>query len=907
MDNDLPRIQYCHVQQCKICKNKQLDTNTTFHSNLNQKSFNIEFSQNCKTNMVVYLISCKHENCTLKNVGRTNQAINRRLALHRANIVAGTEGPAMMHHFTKVHQPSDMMIKAIEVCSKATIKERERFWITELNTAFPYGLNDRIDAPPIQDAYSYTLLNTATNHAIYETFNKVSSRRTKRGGSHRSRRQKTINMFDPIAFMDTITTTNMHRKELFTNHVRTQIMNLNKDSNKKLFLHLCTCINEHNANFHNYNSNQYTSYLTYLCRDITFAKLKSMYVQRKKQSPARHFMVVDFCNKLMDNINFNKIIKHKDIVNLFPAVDDVTLKSPTISFKYTPTIKAKINNYRQVISQGITPTQCDCQNYDEQYKVDHHVFTGNLNIIQNTELRSTMMKGLNFREIPPANKDSVMKSVTDSMNLYIEHTSGISKQPIVSFTPWKSEFLRRIQLQLDKLNCYHYNNVLAKPTNITDLNNLKNKWVFTTTDKASNNITVVCKKYYMETLDREIYTSGNFVKSNQTINDILDNQTKFLAKFNLDTDKKMPFLYWTAKLHKNPYAHRFITSGRGCATQPLSIQVGYCLKTVLNIVRNNAKFHRKKTNVNNCFVIDNRDPVTAFINNCNKSNNVHSVSTYDFKTLYTSIPHNKLKQSLSSTIRSAFTSRKKKFISVSRGKATLCDERKSACSLSVQQLIKCVNFLIDNSFISYKGEVYRQCIGIPMGTNCAPYVANLFLHTYESNYIDRLITNNRTDLAISLANMYRYQDDCIIFNDYGIFGNNWKEVYPEEMHLEKTNTGNTCTFLDLAISIQDGKFLYQSYDKRKDFNFDIINYPHLNSNVPQIPSYGVFTSQLIRFCEVNSQLLHFKNDIQLLVQKLVKQKFDPAILKAKFTQFYGNNIIRWSKFGTDIYNLLQIF
>ena len=132
-------------------------------------------------------------------------------------------------------------------------------------------------------------------------------------------------------------------------------------------------------------------------------------------------------------------------------------------------------------------------------------------------------------------------------------------------------------------------------------------------------------------------------------------------------------------------------------------------------------------------------------------------------------------------------------------------------------------------------------------------------------------------------------------------------MYPEEMHLEKTNTGNTCTFLDLVISIQDGKFLYQSYDKRKDFNFDIINYPHLNSNVPQIPSYGVFTSQLIRFCEVNSQLLHFKNDIQLLVQKLVKQKFAPAILKAKFTQFYGNNIIRWSKFGTDIYNLLQIF
>ena len=149
----------------------------------------------------------------------------------------------------------------------------------------------------------------------------------------------------------------------------------------------------------------------------------------------------------------------------------------------------------------------------------------------------------------------------------------------------------------------HQTNVLTKLSNRNELDLLKNKWVFTPTDKAANNITVVCKKLYMETLAREIYTSGNFVNSHQMTNEILDNQIKFLAKFNLSTDKKMPFLYWTAKLHKNPYAQRFITSGRGCATQPLSIQVGYCLKTILNIVRSNAKFHRKKTNFNSCFII----------------------------------------------------------------------------------------------------------------------------------------------------------------------------------------------------------------------------------------------------------------------------------------------------------------
>ena len=98
----------------------------------------------------------------------------------------------------------------------------------------------------------------------------------------------------------------------------------------------------------------------------------------------------------------------------------------------------------------------------------------------------------------------------------------------------------------------------------------------------------------MEILDNEIYNSGNFIQINQSTNDVLDNQAKFLDKYNLDTDHKIPFLYWTAKLHKNPYSHRFITSGRGCTTQPLSIKVGHCLKTILTILRSNAKLHRKK-------------------------------------------------------------------------------------------------------------------------------------------------------------------------------------------------------------------------------------------------------------------------------------------------------------------------
>ena len=364
-------------------------------------------------------------------------------------------------------------------------------------------------------------------------------------------------------------------------------------------------------------------------------------------------------------------------------------------------------------------------------------------------------------------------------------------------------------------------------------------------------------------------------------------------------------IYWTAKLHKTPPSQRFITSGRNCTIQPLSIQIGYCLKTILNIIRSNSKFQFKKSKINRYSIIYNRRPVTNFIQFSNKSVGGKSVSTFDFKTLYTSIPHEKLKKAIASLIRKAFTSRKKKFIHVSNKTAILQDDRKSGFCLSIQQMIDCTNFLIVNNYIAYKDEVFRQIIGIPMGTNCAPHLANLFLHFYEGNYIDEL---GKTDpgTAILLNNRFRYQDDCIIFNDDGSFESHWHKIYPAEMVLEKTNNGNSCTFLDLDITLENGLFTYKSYDKRRNYGFDVIKYPDLSSNVPKIPSYAVFNSQMIRFCDVNSTFDQFKLDTMQLYSTLVRQKFDKHVLKANFLKFYGNNMVQWSKFGLDILELLNV-
>ena len=63
-------------------------------------------------------------------------------------------------------------------------------------------------------------------------------------------------------------------------------------------------------------------------------------------------------------------------------------------------------------------------------------------------------------------------------------------------------------------------------------------------------------------------------------------------------------------------------------------------------------------------------------------------------------------------------------------------------SVTAPELIEWVNYVIDNSYIYFQDAVYRQVVGIHMGTNCAPYFANIFLHVYEYDYISKLIRNN---------------------------------------------------------------------------------------------------------------------------------------------------------------------
>ena len=84
---------------------------------------------------------------------------------------------------------------------------------------------------------------------------------------------------------------------------------------------------------------------------------------------------------------------------------------------------------------------------------------------------------------------------------------------------------------------------------------------------------------------------------------------------------------------------------------------------------------------------------------------------------------------------------------------------------TADQICRMVEFLIDNIFVKFGGCLFRQVIGIPVGTNCAFFLADLLLYSYESEFLDNMIRGGHRKLARSFNLCYRYTDDLIVFNN----------------------------------------------------------------------------------------------------------------------------------------------
>ena len=198
-----------------------------------------------------------------------------------------------------------------------------------------------------------------------------------------------------------------------------------------------------------------------------------------------------------------------------------------------------------------------------------------------------------------------------------------------------------------------------------------------------------------------------------------------------------------------------------------------------------------------------------------------------------------------------------------------------------------------------------------MGTNYVPLLADLFLYSYEADFIQGLLKKNERKLTRSFNFTFRYIDDVLSLNN-SRFGDFVDRIYPIKLEIkDTTDTDRSASYLDLHLDIDsEGRLNGDSTIKQNDFNYPTVNFPFICSNISAAPAYGLYISPLIRYFKACGSYQDFLNRGLLLTRKLLNQEFLLVKLKSSLRKFYSRHHdlvdryrISVSQMTTDMFHL----
>ena len=624
----------------------------------------------------------------------------------------------------------------------------------------------------------------------------------------------------------------------------------------------------------------------------------------------RSFLKVFFANKGIDAINLSNILHNKKVVSKIPSYFQ-DKSPPILSYTYSKSIASTIFNYKKVLQEvqikdiKSKPPSCTCSTSPHCYQPVNHIITGDLSIIPNNKLRDLFFKGPKFRPPRSINWRYNFKLLMDSVEEYARRWAKREKVDVNTLSEWIKTIRTHIQSRIKNLK-NNMSNRVETPLKDAEvkkcLAELHHKYIVLPADKAPNNIVFVCKKYYHECMLKELnfdesQQNGTYTPTCLSRQEIFDNHRSVLNSFGIKTeqdDLSLPSLYWIPKLHKTPYKCRFIAGSAKCTTKGISKILTSLLTAIKEGIQKYCNIAFSHSGVNQMWILKNSKSLLESLK-CQSCQSLTSISTFDFSTLYTTIPHDKLKARLACLVKNSFFykngKRRYRYLVLNNHTNSayfVKEHTDSTQKYTEDNIINMLNFLIDNIFVEYGGIIFQQTIGIPMGTNCAPLLADLFLYTYEAEFIQKLVKSKKKNLAQSFNFTFRYIDDVLSLSN-AKFEDHLHLIYPNELEIKNTtDTIKSASYLDLFIQIdRNGHLSTKLYDKRDDFNFPIVNFPFLSSNIPSSPAYGVYMSQLIRYSRACTFYKDFISRGKILTSKLMQQGFLKQRLITVLKKFYG--------------------
>ena len=220
------------------------------------------------------------------------------------------------------------------------------------------------------------------------------------------------------------------------------------------------------------------------------------------------------------------------------------------------------------------------------------------------------------------------------------------------------------------------------------------------------------------------------------------------AKFALSIKEKqdrLPTLYWLPKLHKRPYKARFIANSSSCTTTVLSKLLTSCLSAVKKHWIRYYDSVYERDGINYFWCIKNSNEVLN--KNNSKNFKASKLSTYDFSTLYTTLPRHLINETLIDLINRTFIRENIQYLACNEECAFFTSDVYNSHNLwSCQKVCDALVYLLDNILLDLELNFIGKLLVFRCELIVPPLVADLFLFCYERDFIKSLSRENQAGI-----------------------------------------------------------------------------------------------------------------------------------------------------------------
>ena len=355
----------------------------------------------------------------------------------------------------------------------------------------------------------------------------------------------------------------------------------------------------------------------------------------------------------------------------------------------------------------------------------------------------------------------------------------------------------------------------------------------------------------------------------------------------------------SAKFHKEPMKWRYIACSAAYTLRPLSCWLGRVFDALVPDMDDMwvARMREGGERCRGSWVLRDSRRVPVMVRRMNNSIPIGErggvpLQTFDFAKMYTNIRLDVLKRRMRRLFAQLFrfkcdSSRRARYlrVSVTKGKSEWVSQQKPDSehvkTFSIRKLNAWFAYLVDNIYLTFTEDlVLRQRIGIPMGTNCAVYIANSFCYSYEYDFITQLVQAERTDLLRQFRYTLRFVDDLLscnnpVFSQYlytsTVDANGIKGIYPDFLRLsgEQDDTVRVA-FLDTYVEFDGRCWFTKTYDKREHpplSRVRALKYPHPSCYISKHAKYGIITSRLHCFGRICTRRSDFVARVRLFLRE----------------------------------------